>query len=238
LYQSILIFKKAAYHNLNLNDNENISMQDLSSLRREYHQQTLSEEDAPLDPLDLFDRWLQQAQTAAVIEPNAMVLATVDQQQQPIQRTVLLKGFDSHGFRFFTNLNSNKAQQIQHNAQVSLLFPWYILERQVSIWGTAQALDDNAAATYFAKRPRASQIGAWASYQSQPLASRAILEQQYEAIEKRFQDQPIPRPDFWGGFVVVPHRLEFWQGRSSRLHDRLVYKHQSDQAWQRERLSP
>lgn len=213
-------------------------MQDLSSLRREYHQQTLSEIDAPHDPLVLFERWLQQAQTAKMIEPNAMVLATVDQPWQPVQRTVLLKGYDAEGFRFFTNLTSNKAQQIQHHSEVSLLFPWYTLERQVSIWGRAQPLDADAVAAYFAKRPRASQIGAWASHQSQPLASRDILEQQYQAIEQRFQNQPIPCPDFWGGFVVVPHRIEFWQGRASRLHDRLVYKQQSTQVWQRERLSP
>ncbi len=179
-----------------------------------------------------------EACEANIREPNAMSLATVSPEGKPSIRTVLLKIFDHRGFVFFTNYNSRKARHISHNAQVSLLFPWIPLERQVAITGTAARISTVESARYFATRPRESQLGAWISNQSAPLSSRDILMLQLEKAKQRFQKGEIPLPDFWGGYRVEPETIEFWQGRTSRLHDRFLYSKTDKNSWSITRLMP
>ena len=189
-------------------------------------------------PLRQFEGWLEQAVNAGLDDPTAMVLATIDERGTPWQRIVLLKGLSAGGFVFYTNHGSDKAQAIERNPAVSLLFPWNSLDRQVIVGGTAQKMGYAESAAYFITRPRESQIAAWASHQSRPVSARALLEQQARIIRRKFGDGEIPMPDFWGGYRVIPRRIEFWQGREHRLHDRFVYSQASEGDWRIEQLQP
>lgn len=210
----------------------------LDDIRRDYLKGGLNREDLADSPFEQFERWMQQAIDAELTaDPTAMVLATVDANGQPSQRVVLLKGVDASGFVFFTNYESQKGLDIARNPRVSLHFGWLPIERQVIIQGEAEKLDAAESDAYFQSRPRASQIGAWTSHQSKPVESRSALDEAFIATEERFADQPIPTPEFWGGYRVKPAHIEFWQGRASRLHDRFVY-HQDQGRWRIERLQP
>lgn len=210
---------------------------ELSELRRDYVTGGLSEADLADEPVAMFRSWMHDALRAGIHEPNAFVLSTVSSQGLPASRIVLLKGLDERGFVFFTNYGSRKAADLSVNPACALLFPWHVLERQVRVEGTATALSEQENDAYFATRPRASQIGAWASPQSEVVADRSVLDQLYKEMEERFGDGDIPRPEQWGGFCVVPEVVEFWQGRRSRMHDRLRYRRTSD-GWVTERLAP
>lgn len=211
---------------------------DLDKLRREYTREGLTRSQINPDPFTQFRIWMDQAVTGGIADPTAMVLATVDPQGQPEQRIVLLKHLSHDGFVFFSNYSSAKARSMQVNARVSLLFPWHTWDRQVRINGVAHKVSQAESAAYFASRPRSSQLGAWASPQSQRVASRAELEQQYEEVNARFDGRDIPLPEFWGGYRVVPARFEFWQGRANRLHDRLEYCLNQSGGWAIHRLAP
>jgi pyridoxamine 5'-phosphate oxidase len=210
---------------------------DIENLRQEYTRSGLRRKDLKPDPFDQFELWFQEACSANLLEPNAMVLATASAQAEPAVRTVLLKYFDRSGFVFFTNYESRKARQIAENPQVSLLFLWLPLERQLQITGTAAKISTAESLKYFVSRPRGSQIGAWCSQQSSIISSRQLLEMQFEEMKQKFSDREIPLPSFWGGFRVTPYRFEFWQGRSNRLHDRFVYSRQEPDLWEIQRLS-
>ena len=210
---------------------------DLASFRKEYSDRGLHREDLDPDPVAQFSEWFTQATGLGVHEPNAMTLATVDGRGMPCQRTVLLKYFDREGFVFFTNYGSRKAEQIAANPLVSLLFPWFTLERQVIVQGRAEKISTAESLRYFASRPRESQIGAWVSNQSEVITSRKFLMQKLAEIREKFQHGEIPLPSFWGGYRVVPESIEFWQGGPARLHDRFLY-HRQDDGWAIERLSP
>ncbi|MFD1216166.1 MULTISPECIES: pyridoxamine 5'-phosphate oxidase [Microbulbifer] len=211
---------------------------EIDQWRREYLHGGLQRSDLSADPISQFDLWLQEVVKADISDPSAMCLSTADASGQPSQRIVLLKGFDARGFVFYTNLKSQKAWDITANPRVSLLFPWHFLDRQVIVRGQATLLDGAEADQYFASRPRESQIAAWASHQSDAIVSREVLEKQFETFQAQFEGQDVPRPEFWGGYRIVPHAVEFWQGRASRLHDRFVYRALDDGKWQIERLSP
>jgi pyridoxamine 5'-phosphate oxidase len=211
---------------------------DLEQLRRDYLRGGLRREDLHSDPIEQFNRWLQQIIDADIKDPTAMTVATVDTQGQPSQRIVLLKQVDQRGFVFYTNYESHKAQDIAHNPKVSLHFPWHILERQVKICGTAEKIPTTESIKYFLTRPKESQLAAWASAQSRPISSRQLLMQQFNAMKEKFSAGEIPLPDFWGGYRVVPHTIEFWQGGSHRLHDRFCYQRQTAGDWTIERLAP
>jgi pyridoxamine 5'-phosphate oxidase len=189
-------------------------------------------------PFDQFALWFEQAMEAKVVEPNAMSLATAGADQRPLVRTVLLKSYDQRGFVFFTNFESRKARQIAENAHVSLLFPWLALERQVIICGSAEKISTVESLAYFITRPRGSQLGAWVSAQSSVITTRALLEQQWEEMKRKFGEGEVPLPSFWGGYRVVPREIEFWQGRPSRLHDRFLYTRQPDGSWNIDRVAP
>ena len=215
-----------------------MASQDPAELRRSYQLGNLRRSDLPADPLELFRQWFRQALDADLLEPNAMVLSTC-LHDQPSSRTVLLKAFDQRGFAFFTNTASRKAEVIGANNRVSLLFPWYALERQLSIEGTAERISAGEAFAYFRSRPRGSQLGAWVSQQSRVIRSRSLLEAQWQAMSERFGNGEIPLPPAWGGYRVKPRRVEFWQGRRNRLHDRFRYQRQdATNTWTIERLAP
>jgi len=209
---------------------------DLNALRREFTSSGISREQMNDNPFAQFELWMKQASDADLTLPNAMSLATSDADEVSI-RTVLLKSFDKQGFVFFTNYHSKKSQQIQKNPNAALLFPWLDLERQVKISGQVEKISTLDSVKYFSSRPKDSQLGAWASNQSGVLSSRQVLLTQFEAMKNKFKKGEIPLPDFWGGYRVVPHRIEFWQGRENRLHDRFVYLKQ-DKDWIIERLAP
>ncbi|MCH9745745.1 MAG: pyridoxamine 5'-phosphate oxidase [Proteobacteria bacterium] len=209
---------------------------DLNALRREFTSSGISREQMNDNPFAQFELWMKQASDADLTLPNAMSLATSDADEVSI-RTVLLKSFDKQGFVFFTNYHSKKSQQIQKNPNAALLFPWLDLERQVKISGQVEKISTLDSVKYFSSRPKDSQLGAWASNQSGVLSSRQALLTQFEAMKNKFKKGEIPLPDFWGGYRVVPHRIEFWQGRENRLHDRFVYLKQ-DKDWIIERLAP
>ncbi|QIX59802.1 pyridoxamine 5'-phosphate oxidase [Hymenobacter lutimineralis] len=211
----------------------------LADLRKTYAQRSLSEADVQPEAIAQFRQWLDEALGAQVDEPTAMVLATSNEQGQPSARVVLLKGLpDDAGFLFFTNYDSRKGQELAAHPQAALTFFWPGLERQVRVEGTIEKAAETVSTEYFQSRPRGSQVGAWASPQSQPVASREELEQREQAIAARFEGQdPLPRPAHWGGYVLRPHRVEFWQGRPSRLHDRIVYERTAD-GWKISRLAP
>lgn len=209
----------------------------LEDNRREYDYGQLSRESLADNPFSQFTLWMDQAIEAKIQDPTAMSLATVNAEGKPWQRMVLLKGFDKQGFVFYTNLGSRKAQEIDHNAQVSLHFPWLQLDRQVIVGGQVEPLFKTEVMNYFLSRPKGSQLAAWASKQSSPIASRQTLETQFEKIKRRFAEGEIPPPDFWGGYRVVPSEIEFWQGGENRLHDRFSYRLDGDN-WHISRLSP
>ncbi len=208
----------------------------LRDIRKQYQYAALTEEHASQNPFSQFDNWLSAAVNSEEAEPTAMVLSTVDADMQPHSRVVLLKEFTENGFVFFTNYEGNKSKEIASNAKVALLFFWQGQERQVRITGVAEKIDAAASDDYFYSRPVESRIGAWASPQSQPIEKYDILAQRFEAFKKQFGEN-IPRPPHWGGFVVKPDTFEFWQGRPSRLHDRLFYTQQNNE-WKMERLAP
>ena len=190
------------------------------------------------NPFGQFQRWFTQAIEADIPEPNAMSLATVAASGQPWLRTVLLKIYDEQGFVFFTNYHSRKARQISDEPRVALLFPWVALGRQVKITGQAARIPLVESVKYFATRPRGSQIGAWASPQSEVITSRALLEAKFDEMRRKFAKGEVPLPSFWGGYRVAPETIEFWQARESRLHDRFLYSRDAEGRWQIERLAP
>ena len=211
---------------------------DSKTLRRELMAKGLLRDDLCSDPIKQFEQWYSQTRGTDLVEPTAMSLATVDAQGQPWQRMVLLKLFDEKGFVFFTNYASRKAEQIASNSRVSLLFPWQILGRQVKVTGEAAKISTAESMKYFVTRPRGSQIGAWASRQSQVIKSRAILDAMFDEMKHKFLDGDVPLPSFWGGYRVTPVTIEFWQARDSRLHDRFIYRQDENAQWFIERLSP
>ncbi len=211
---------------------------DLSKLRKEYTGTSLSRKDLAANPVDQFGSWFSQAQELEVVEPNAMSLSTVDENGQPWQRMVLLKAFDERGFVFFTNFSSRKAKHIEINAQVSLLFPWVAIHRQVAICGKAEKISSTESLKYFVQRPYGSQIGAWASEQSSVISSRSLLQAKLDEIKRRFKSGEVPLPSFWGGYRVSPESFEFWQGGTHRIHDRFLYSMDTDENWKIDRLSP
>ncbi len=210
---------------------------EVASLRKEYAREELDENSVDKSPIRQFESWFKEAVSAELIEPNAMVLSTSGKEGLITQRTVLLKAFDEKGFVFYTNYKSRKATQISENPRVSLLFPWYALERQVAVTGKAEKVSTATSLKYFASRPFTSQLGAWVSHQSQVITTRSILETKLHEMKEKFKNGQVPLPDFWGGYRVVPDSIEFWQGRPSRLHDRILYT-LKDNDWIIERLSP
>lgn len=211
---------------------------DLEQIRREYLLGGLRRDHLNDNPFIQFKSWLEQAVASGIPDPTALVLATVDADGQPDQRIVLLKHLDDQGFVFYTNYNSKKARDIISNPKVSLHFPWHMMERQVRVNGTASRLSAAESLKYFVSRPRDSQIAAWASQQSQRISSRQFLLEQFQRMKEKFADGKVPLPDFWGGYRVVPHRFEFWQGGGSRLHDRFEYVSRSTGDWDIGRLAP
>ena len=212
-------------------------MLDLQEMRTEYRQATLDESTVPSEPFSLFETWFTQAVDTQVKDPNTMLLATSSKENLPNIRAVLLKIFDEKGFVFFTNYKSTKAKEIAQNPHVALEFLWLDLERQVRVIGRCEKISTAESMAYFMKRSRGSQIGAWVSEQSSVISSRKMLQMQIEKMKEKFAKGAVPLPDFWGGYRVVPSQIEFWQGRESRLHDRIVYTKESN-SWKIERLAP
>jgi pyridoxamine 5'-phosphate oxidase len=210
----------------------------IAHLRREYRSRALLEKNAPRNPLVLFQRWFKEALKSKVIDANALALATVSRSSIPSNRIVLLKGLDNRGFIFYTNYQSQKSREIAQKAVASLLFFWPQLIRQIRVDGKVVKISSQESDAYFKTRPRGSQLGAWASEQSEIVPSRDFLEKCIKALEEKYKGKMIPRPPHWGGFLVIPKSIEFWQGRPNRLHDRLRYVRQSKGGWHRERLAP
>jgi pyridoxamine 5'-phosphate oxidase len=208
-----------------------------SHMRKEYRKGSLIEQDVPGNPLTLFELWLMEATAAGAAEPTAMVLSTSTMEGRPSSRVVLLKDVTESGFTFFTNYNSRKGKELETNSLASILFFWPLLERQVRIEGTVELVPAKDADTYFHSRPLGSQLGAWASPQSQEIDSREILDNNLVSLEKKFSGKTIPRPLHWGGYCLVPVEIEFWQGRENRLHDRLRFN-RKDKQWSLVRLAP
>lgn len=206
--------------------------------RRDYSLSGLSEKDLARDPFRQFEKWFAEAEAAKVHEPTAMVLATANREGRPSLRVVLLKGLDGRGFVFYTNYESRKGRELDANPRASLLFPWGPLERQVIVEGTVSRVSREDSEAYFHSRPRLSQIGAWASAQSTVVPNRSVLEESFAAVERKYAGQEVPLPPQWGGFRLAPETVEFWQGRRSRLHDRLRYRREKDGGWTVERLAP
>ncbi|MFI6940513.1 pyridoxamine 5'-phosphate oxidase [Streptomyces sp. NPDC050418] len=211
---------------------------DPAAMREQYRTTPLLEGDLAADPMSQFGRWFAEAASAGLDEPNAMVVSTADTDGRPSARTVLLKAYGVRGFVFYTNYTSRKARELGANPAVSLLFPWHRMARQVNVTGRAERVTREETEAYFASRPHGSQLGAWASAQSSVIGSRAELERGYEELAARYPaGEPVPVPPHWGGFLVVPEAVEFWQGRENRLHDRLRYVAEGD-GWRVERLAP
>jgi pyridoxamine 5'-phosphate oxidase len=213
-------------------------MSSISDIRRDYTQAGLDKDDLTSDPIHLFERWLGNAVDAKLADPTAMTVATVDATGQPSQRIVLLKDVSTRGFVFYTNTGSRKAQELKLNTKISLHFPWHMLDRQVKVCGVAQPLTNVEVAKYFMSRPKSSQIAAWVSEQSQPISSKQLLMSKFAEAQAKFLEGKVPLPSFWGGYLVVPHEIEFWQGGEHRLHDRFVYTQSQDKKWITERLMP
>jgi pyridoxamine 5'-phosphate oxidase len=209
----------------------------IADLRQDYRQQALLESQADPDPMRQFQQWFDQALAADLLEPNAMTLATVDASGQPSARIVLLKAIEPQGFTFFTNYIGRKGQELAANPKAALVFWWGELERQVRIEGNVAPISAEESDAYFHSRPIGSQLGAWASEQSRVIDNRDVLETRLAEFKTQYEGQVIPRPAHWGGYRLTPHAIEFWQGRSNRLHDRLLYTLVSD-TWQRVRLAP
>ena len=209
----------------------------IADLRREYMYAGLSRDDLDPDPVVQFERWFREATAADLYTPNALSLATVGEDGMPSLRTVLLKAFDHKGFVFYTNYGSRKAREIEANPKAAMLFHWLEFDRQVKIQGHVSRVSTAESLRYFTSRPRGSQIGAWVSQQSSPVGSRTLLEQAFTSMRRKFGEGEIPLPDFWGGYRVEPIRIEFWQGRENRLHDRFEYQRDGDD-WVIQRLAP
>lgn len=210
----------------------------LAEIRREYAETPLEEAAVAADPIEQFRRWMDDALRAELLEPTACVLATASKDGSPNARAVLLKGVDAGGFVFYTNYRSTKARELEENPRAALVFYWAELERQVILRGSVTRTSREEADRYFATRPRGSQIGAWASPQSEVIPSRAVLEERVRAMDERFRGEVVPRPEHWGGYRLTPQTVEFWKGRRDRLHDRLRYTRRADGGWVLERLAP
>lgn len=207
-------------------------------MRKDYALAGLLEKDLAKNPFRQFERWFQEAEAAKIPEPNAMTLATTGREGRPAARTVLLKGCDGRGFVFYTNYESRKGRELDANPRAALLFPWVAMERQITVEGVVGRVTREESAAYFHSRPRASQLAAWASPQSTAVAGRAVIEESYRVIEKKYEGREVPLPPNWGGFRLAPETVEFWQGRRSRLHDRLRYRREPGGDWVVERLAP
>lgn len=210
----------------------------LADLRKDYSLAGLAEKDLARDPFRQFDKWFQEAEAAKLNEPNAMVLATASREGRPSSRVVLLKGVDGRGFVFYSNYESRKGRELESNPFASLTFPWFALERQVIVEGPLAKITREESAAYFHSRPLPSQLAAWASHQSAIITSRAVLEDSMKAVEKKYAGKEVPLPPNWGGYRLNPETVEFWQGRRSRLHDRLRYRRGANGDWSVERVSP
>lgn len=213
-------------------------MSRLQALRYDFMGAPLELESLARDPFSQFQKWFDEVLEAKVGEPNSMTLATADASGKPGARIVLLKDFDEQGFVFFTNYDSRKGKELSDNPKATLLFFWAELFRQVTIEGVVEKIARGESEEYYHTRPRDAQVGAWASNQSEVLSSRAELEERYQKYEHEFEGKEVPLPDFWGGYRVIPARIEFWQGRESRLHDRFVYTRDDEGAWDIDRLNP
>lgn len=214
-------------------------MSSLADLRKDYSLAGLLEKDLAKDPFRQFEKWFQEAEAAKLVEPNAMTLSTVGSDGRPSSRTVLLKGLDGRGFVFYSNYESRKGRELANIPRAALLFPWLALERQVIVEGAVTRVSREESEAYFHSRPRASQLGAWVSQQSSVLTSRGVLEDAMKALEQKYAGKEVPLPSAWGGYRVNPETVEFWQGRRSRLHDRLRYRRDGkDGTWTVERLAP
>jgi pyridoxamine 5'-phosphate oxidase len=210
----------------------------LADMRKDYSMAGLLEKDLAKNPFRQFEKWFQEAEAAKVPEPNAMTLATTGRDGRPSARTMLLKACDGRGFVFYTNYESRKGRELDANPRATLLFPWIVMERQVIVEGPVSRVSREEAEAYFHSRPRASQLGAWASPQSTAVAGRAVLDESFRVVEKKYEGREVPLPPHWGGFRLVPETVEFWQGRRSRLHDRLRYRREPGGDWVVERLAP
>lgn len=210
----------------------------IDDIRRSYTKEKLEQDKLNVDPIAQFELWLKDAIAAELPDPTAMCVASVAADGQPSQRLVLLKDVNSSGFTFYTNLGSRKASELTAHPKVCLHFPWHPLERQVIVYGTAERVSSAQVAKYFLSRPKESQLAAWASEQSRPVSTRLALMQKFAEIKHKFAEGEIPLPSFWGGFLVRPHKIEFWQGGEHRLHDRFMYTKQADGSWNIARLCP
>lgn len=210
----------------------------IDDIRRSYTKDKLEQDKLNVDPIVQFEQWLKDAIAAELPDPTAMCVASVDTDGQPSQRLVLLKDVNTNGFTFYTNLGSRKATELAAHPKVCLHFPWHPLERQVIVYGTAERVSSAQVAKYFLSRPKESQLAAWASEQSRPVSTRLALMQKFAEIKHKFAEGEIPLPSFWGGFLVRPHKIEFWQGGEHRLHDRFMYTRQADGSWNIARLCP
>ncbi|MDB5157051.1 MAG: pdxH [Mucilaginibacter sp.] len=215
-----------------------MNKEELQNLRQDYSAATLSETSINANPIKQFDTWFNEALEAKIHEPNAMTLATATTDGRPSARIVLLKGFDANGFAFYTNYLSRKGKELTKNPNAAIVFFWGRLERQVRIEGTIEKLSKEQSERYFHSRPKLSQIGALASPQSQEIAGRDELEAKMSQLEGEYADKEVPKPSFWGGYILKPRLVEFWQGRSSRMHDRIVYKKIDNKTWKKVRLAP
>ena len=222
----------------NKDENSTHHGMNVSNLRRSATGFALDRDDLKEDPIEQFEDWFRYACDTVPMDPNAVSLATVDSRGKPSSRTVLLKYFDEQGFVFFTNFGSKKAEHIESNPHVAMLFFWSEAARQVKIRGRAVKIPTGETLKYFMTRPRGSQIGAWVSSQSSVISSRSLLETEFQKLKKKFKNKDVPLPSFWGGYRVVPDQIEFWQGRRNRLHDRFQYTLQDDDRWLIERLAP
>ncbi|KUM52308.1 pyridoxamine 5'-phosphate oxidase [Rheinheimera sp. EpRS3] len=210
----------------------------IDAIRRSYVKDKLDLDKLNADPIAQFEFWLKDAIAAELPDPTAMCVASVDEHDQPSQRLVLLKDVSTEGFTFYTNLGSRKATELAGNPKVCLHFPWHSLERQVIVYGTAERVSNTQVMKYFLSRPKESQLAAWASEQSRPVSTRQALMQKFAEIKHKFDQGEVPLPSFWGGFLVRPHKIEFWQGGEHRLHDRFMYSKSADNRWSIERLCP